>query len=187
MNRSEDYGVDDIPMKKYKFIKSIYTGDHVIIQLQTKHRELLSSVGAMDSYLRKVTAVAEMTPLTAPAVFEVPFANELGKYTVELEEELKKLGITLKTVDKMRDRITARDNKDSGCTGVSVWAESHSAAHGWTEQEFITIDLYSCKDFDIQKVIDFTSKYWKAFFLVYKVIHRYTDKNIEEDDVKLYF
>ena len=153
-------------------ITSIYTGDHIIVQLQTKRRDLLSSKETMDTYLREVTKVADMTPLTAPAVFSVPFADELARYTSRLEEEIAKLGIELEAVSNMRDRITARENKDSGVTGVIVWAESHSASHSWSEQDFITIDLYSCKDFDIRKVVDFTYKYWAADFMVYRVIHR---------------
>lgn len=167
-------------------IKSLYTGDHVIIQLQTKRKDLLSAEKYLDRYLREVTEVADMTPLVAPSVFGVPFANELTKYTKDLEEELLSLGIELKTVSNMRSRIKARENGDSGCTGVTVWAESHAASHSWTENEFITIDLYSCKDFDIDKVVSYTLDYWDAFFAVYRVIHRYTDKNIVEDDIKVY-
>jgi len=167
-------------------IKSLYTGDHVIIQLQTNRKDLLTEEKALDKYLREVTDVADMTPLVAPAVFSVPFANELTRYTKELEEEIKSLGIELKTVTDMRNRISAREKGDGGCTGVTVWAESHAALHSWIENGFITIDLYSCKDFDIDKVIKYTLEYWEAYFAVYKIIHRYTDKNIAEDDVKVY-
>jgi S-adenosylmethionine decarboxylase len=140
----------------------------------------------MYRYLEEVTEVAKMTPLTGPAVFSIPFANELSNYTNEIERELEKLGTELKTVNKMRKRINARKFQDSGCTGTMVWSESHCASHSWPEKDFITIDLYSCKDFNVEEVINFTRKYWYSGRLVYRLIHRYTDYNIVEDDVILY-
>lgn len=166
--------------------KNVHTGDHIIIQVFTCRRDLLNETGMLYKYLVGVTEIAEMTPLTAPQVFKLPFANELTTYTNNIEKELEKLDIELKTVTKMRNRIKNRETSDSGCTGTIVWAESHAAAHTWPEKDFLTIDLYSCKDFNINNVIGYTRKYWYSSRLVYKLIHRYTDRNVVEEDITLF-
>jgi len=162
--------------------ESLYTGDHIIIQVNTKeeNRHLLSNIKHTDKYLRDVTKVAKMTAMEAPRVFNLPFANEIDSYTDELENAgLKEHPI----VKKMRDRIVARENEISGCTGTITWCESHSAIHCWAFENFITIDLYSCKDFPIKDVIEFTKKYWDVESIVYRIIERYTDKNIVGEDL----
>ncbi len=167
-------------------IKSIYTGDHVIMQIITKNVEPLTKIEVTDKYLRDVSKVAEMTLLESPRVFSVPFVNELETYTKKLEKELSELGIESKVVDEMRLRIDERNNGESGVTGTVTWAESHAASHTWPQMEFITIDLYSCKSFDIEKVVEYTKKYWDADFIVYRVINRYTDKNVVSSDITMY-
>lgn len=165
--------------------KSIYTGDHVIIQIKTIRKDLLTSLSVVDKYLRLITKVAMMTALEAPRVYEVPFANELDTYTEKLIEECGDKGIVLNTVSEMSNRINARKCSESGVTGTITWAESHAAIHTWAEKDFLTIDLYSCKSFDIDAVIDFTKHYWDANFTVYRVLNRYTDKNIISEDIVL--
>ena len=89
-------------------------------------------------------------------------------------------------VKEMRSRIEAREKGISGCSGTIVWAESHAAQHCWTEYDFITIDLFSCKDFCVEDVINFTKGYWRAEKIVYRVINRYVDKNIVSEDIIVY-
>lgn len=42
----------------------------------------------------------------------------------------------------------------SGVTGMCVVSESHISIHTWPEKEYFAFDIFSCSDFDENKVID---------------------------------
>ena len=44
--------------------------------------------------------------------------------------------------------------EDWGISGFVFIAESHIAIHTFVEQNYINIDVFSCKDFDTQKAIE---------------------------------
>jgi S-adenosylmethionine decarboxylase len=44
--------------------------------------------------------------------------------------------------------------EDWGVSGLVFIAESHIGLHTFVERNFINIDVFSCKDFDAQQVID---------------------------------
>ncbi len=43
--------------------------------------------------------------------------------------------------------------EDEGVTGVVVIAESHITFHSFTRKDYFFFDLFSCKDFDVDRVI----------------------------------
>lgn len=43
---------------------------------------------------------------------------------------------------------------DWGISGVVLIAESHIALHTFPEKEFFTLDIFSCKDFDVRIAVD---------------------------------
>lgn len=45
-----------------------------------------------------------------------------------------------------------------GISGVVIIAESHIAFHTFPEDNFIAMDIFSCKDFDVNIAIDFISQ-----------------------------
>ncbi|MBI2996128.1 MAG: S-adenosylmethionine decarboxylase [Candidatus Melainabacteria bacterium] len=45
--------------------------------------------------------------------------------------------------------------EDWGISGVVLIAESHIALHTFPEKEFFTLDIFSCKDFDVRFAVDF--------------------------------
>ena len=47
--------------------------------------------------------------------------------------------------------------EDWGISGVVLIAESHIALHTFPEKEFFTLDIFSCKDFDVRLAVDFIS------------------------------
>ena len=49
---------------------------------------------------------------------------------------------------------------EEGPTGVVILAESHSSAHAYPSREYLAFDLFSCKQFNPGKVIDYLSKYY---------------------------
>ncbi|MDE1860775.1 MAG: S-adenosylmethionine decarboxylase [Candidatus Micrarchaeota archaeon] len=49
-------------------------------------------------------------------------------------------------------------------TGLSGWvplADSSIVIHTMTKHDFVSIDVYSCKEFSTKKVIEFTKKYFE--------------------------
>ena len=66
-------------------------------------------------------------------------------------------------------------NDASGVTGICVLSESHASLHTFPEFEkpFISIDLYSCKPFDVDKIVKFTTDYWGALRTDYTVFNRF--------------
>lgn len=44
--------------------------------------------------------------------------------------------------------------EDWGISGVVLIAESHIALHTFPEKGFFTLDIFSCKEFDIRKAVD---------------------------------
>ncbi|MBX2860371.1 MAG: adenosylmethionine decarboxylase [Vampirovibrio sp.] len=45
--------------------------------------------------------------------------------------------------------------EDKGITGVVVIAESHITFHSFTEKDYFFFDIFSCKHFDVEKVVDY--------------------------------
>ena len=46
--------------------------------------------------------------------------------------------------------------EDKGITGIVILAESHCSIHSFDMKDFVFIDIFSCKNFDV----DFTTKYF---------------------------
>lgn len=69
---------------------------------------------------------------------------------------------------------------DWGITGVVILAESHCSIHTFPERGgFVTIDIYSCKDFPADEVVSVINEYFKTGASSWQVIQRgeYFDRN----------
>lgn len=53
---------------------------------------------------------------------------------------------------------------------ITIWAESWISVYTWNKFNFMTLDIYSCKDFDENKVLNLTKKYFNIFEIEYKMI-----------------
>ncbi|PIR70477.1 MAG: adenosylmethionine decarboxylase [Candidatus Niyogibacteria bacterium CG10_big_fil_rev_8_21_14_0_10_42_19] len=98
-----------------------------------------------------------------------------------LNEAVKKLEMH-KLVEPKVVHAKANNFKDpGGYTGFVIIQESHISVHTFPKRKFVSIDLYSCKDFDYEKAISFTKKYFKSQAIETNVIIRgkkYPLKNI---------
>jgi S-adenosylmethionine/arginine decarboxylase-like enzyme len=47
-------------------------------------------------------------------------------------------------------------------TGLIGIITSHISFHYWTEENYLQLDIYSCKEFDIGKTRMFLSNFWKS-------------------------
>lgn len=59
-------------------------------------------------------------------------------------------------------RYSGKVPEEWGVSGVVLIAESHIAVHTFPDQnEFVTVDIFSCKDFDIDLAIKEIEKFYK--------------------------
>lgn len=70
-----------------------------------------------------------------------------------------------------------------GWTGVVVIQESHITVHTFIKRRFVTVDVYSCTQFDAQKSIDEFKKIFKTNDIEYTIETRgtkYPSANIDK-------
>ncbi|MBU0713164.1 S-adenosylmethionine decarboxylase [bacterium] len=51
---------------------------------------------------------------------------------------------------------------DDGITGVVIIAESHISLHTYPKKNFVFVDLFSCKDFDVEKAKQHVIDYFQS-------------------------
>lgn len=80
----------------------------------------------------------------------------------------------------------AEHKDDDGVTGFVIIAESHIAIHTYPNRNFLSADVFSCKEFDVDKAVEFVKEKFKPERVEQKVIQRghrelyEADKHLEE-------
>lgn len=85
-----------------------------------------------------------------------------------LNDLVNQIGATKQT----QPYVFRTPKKFEGKEGLSGWVpivESGISIHTLTESRFVTVDVYSCKEFDNEKIIDFT----KQFFEPKEIEHQF--------------
>ena len=134
-------------------------GRHLILdcQLTDESIPIVSSVEKMAEYLEKVTEITGMTLVIPPISMKFPFSGETQRLIKRLEEE----GTTSPIIEEFKQHIKHRDNNQGGVSAITVWLESHASLHSWPLDKYISIDLFSCKMFEHEPIIDFTMDFMK--------------------------
>jgi S-adenosylmethionine decarboxylase len=65
--------------------------------------------------------------------------------------------------------------EDRGITGIVIIAESHLSVHSFQEKNYTFIDIFSCKDFDIRRAIEYTIDIFKPMAFTQNIVQRGTD------------
>ncbi len=89
-------------------------------------------------------------------------AKTSSHYDENSEEELRKFLYELLDVIDMKCLIPAqfKFSHQKAWTGMIGIITSHVAFHYWTVENYIQLDIYSCKTFDRNKAIYFLNKFW---------------------------
>jgi len=74
--------------------------------------------------------------------------NYIYKILDELPEKINMHKIMPPYVIKY---VPEEDPLDWGISGIVIIAESHIAIHTWPEFNYVSIDVFSCKNFDVEK------------------------------------
>lgn len=146
--------MSELKINKDKF------GKHLILDCTVKEffTYPISSESSIANYLDTVTRICGMQPVIPTIAMKFPFNNELCGLVQKLNDE----GVESETLKEYTTYVDSKLKDDTGVSGFSIWNTSHASAHSWLEENYISIDLYSCLDFDEKPVIEFT----KTFFHV---------------------
>lgn len=101
--------------------------------------DLMRDVERVERFLEDLVDSLGMRCLGAPHLYEV-------------EEAIHKMG-----AEPFED--------EGGTTGVAVLSTSHCAIHTWPLRGEFVLDVYSCRDFEAERVEDAVKKHFEAHHL----------------------
>jgi deoxyhypusine synthase len=76
----------------------------------------------------------------------------------------------------------AKTHKERGITGIVIIAESHISVHTYPEKAYIVMDIFSCKEFDVGKVIDYIKKTFAVGRVEQKLFARGHSEQFDADE-----
>jgi S-adenosylmethionine decarboxylase len=62
--------------------------------------------------------------------------------------------------------------EDCGITGMVIIAESHISIHAFEEKDYVFVDIFSCKDFNVDKAIEIVKEAFDAKEVECNVVKR---------------
>lgn len=100
-------------------------GLHIIMDAYVRDPAVFTreSIGGL---FGKLTEALGMSALDKPMIYEVP--------------------VDPSVLERVRE--TGNFEDEGGITGVQVISTSHLSIHAWPLQRFLSLDAFSCKDFD---------------------------------------
>jgi S-adenosylmethionine decarboxylase len=69
-------------------------------------------------------------------------------------------------------KVQSEEYPNWGLSGFVLLYESHISVHTWPEIGYVSMDVYSCRDFEHKKVVDYLKNYWQCKELETRVIKR---------------
>ena len=66
-----------------------------------------------------------------------------------------KIGMTKMTLPYVAKWLDKFSNGTEGMSGIVMIAESHISIHTFPDQDFVFMDIFSCKNFDAEKAIEY--------------------------------
>lgn len=88
-----------------------------------------------------------------------------------LDECPERIGMT-KIMPPYVFRYTGVNPKDWGVSGFVLIAESHISVHTFPEKRYLSLDIFSCKEFDAEEVISFAREYFLLEHYEHHVLQR---------------
>jgi len=78
-----------------------------------------------------------------------------------LNELPEKIGMT-KITQPYVFRYSGLVPEDEGITGVTIIAESHISLHTYPKKNFVFVDIFSCKPFDVEGARDYVIQFFQS-------------------------
>lgn len=169
-----------------------FAGGHLVMDLLVKNKSSINNEQMVKNYLDQITDLIGLTAITPPYVFKFPFSNEKKRLIQKIEKFYNNMPFWFKSMLERNNDFKVLlkeiefakklETEDCGVSGTVIYAESHSACHGWDEIKIngsdggITIDVFSCNSLDYEKVMDFTYKYFDGLRMDSTYLDRYFGK-----------
>lgn len=99
-----------------------------------------------------------------------------------LDELPAKIDMTKLTLPYIVFTPGNHERDPGGWSGFVIIQESHISLHTFARRRFVTIDVYSCKDFDVDIAISYFKNVFRSDDVEYNVEvrgTRYPDENLE--------
>ncbi len=69
-------------------------------------------------------------------------------------------------------RYDAKKPEDSGISGFVLIAESHISIHTFPEKNYLSLDIFSCKPFDVDRAVEVVTGYFRIDKKELNVVNR---------------
>ncbi len=154
-----------------------YDGLHMMADVVVKKGDAsLVSADLGVSFIEKIVEKIDMTMILPPVAVKFPHAIcEMHRVVEGLEEE--GLGNS-KTALDIKEKLKERKNESYGYSVFAMIAESHISIHTFPELNYFSFDCYSCKSFDVDKVVEVI----KESFAAEKIEMQVVDRRIPDVD-----
>jgi S-adenosylmethionine decarboxylase len=95
-------------------------------------------------------------------------AGDLINFAVEFS---KYIGMRIVFGPMTRREGEKISEKHTGTELFTIWAESSMVLYTWEKFNFVTMDIYTCKDFSIEKAVEFIREYFGATDITYNDVY----------------
>ncbi len=111
-------------------------------------------------------------------IYQAKVGNYFGE---DSEDKLRKFLYELLEVIDMECLIPPqfKFSHQKAWTGMIGVITSHVAFHYWTVEKYVQLDIYSCKEFDRVKAIEFINNFWESSEVKALFVDRDIDKSFE--------
>lgn len=135
-----------------------FAGRHLIIDLISNNIDLLKDIKYAEQYMYEITNMTDMQLVIPVISMSFPFNNELHGFVKKLIKE----GTTSPIIKEYSEYVKEKEDNDTGISSIGVWNTSHCSSHSWTNNYYISLDLFSCKNYNSDMVVNFTKEYYDS-------------------------
>lgn len=138
-----------------------YNGIHLCLDIAFREtpsiQQILRDENHGKTWMQEVVKVLDMTEIVPPISVRFPHAlSEMTRTLQSLEAE----GLAdCATAVKIRNALDVRLDT-AGYSALLMIAESHMTVHTFPNGNFVSIDAYSCKEFDVDVFMQTIDKWW---------------------------
>ncbi len=108
-----------------------------------------------------------LSPVTGKHLIADLYQVPVNKFTdAKLVEEFLlqtsvRVGATIVEDPHLVSLPNLQDSFPAGITGFLLLGESHISIHTWPEHAYVSLDVYSCTEFDSDSLTSYVHEYWE--------------------------